>query len=214
MATLDDLRQRLRTMQETFMVKLEELAEQAALAAKALAERNILEKGVGEPYSTKLVPVFFLEGKEINQGGTTFLMTKKKPAEERKKIRQANKVEKAAAKQAGRKPSLLDVPPRDDDAELVNWKGLREAEGLQTSVKDLHHSGRMFSSMGVAEVTREGKIIWAYLGSLDIEGQQKMNWNYAHYGDFIDKALGAEGQKIIGDFIEKGVNSIFSELNI
>lgn len=85
-----------------------------------------------------------------------------------------------------------------DKKELTNWKGLRDAQGLQTSFVDLHYSNKMFESMLPRDSFQDGTKYLAPLASSNTEGQNKMNWNRDRYGDFIGKALGEDGKELMG----------------
>lgn len=52
---------------------LPSVATSVTLAAKALAQRSIMEKGFGESYSSNEIPIFFMKGKTKSKRGETFL---------------------------------------------------------------------------------------------------------------------------------------------
>ena len=91
MATIEDLRRNLRAMEREVLAALPDIATTLALSAKALAERNIKERGIGEGYSENLIPVWFLKGKELNASGRAYIAgrqgkgKKKKKGEKREK---------------------------------------------------------------------------------------------------------------------------------
>jgi hypothetical protein len=71
-----------------------------------------------------------------------------------------------------------------------NWKGLREAQGLQTRFVDLTYSGFMFKELGVVKTELKGQYTYySYIGGLTKDAQQKLNWNYERYGNFAQKAI-------------------------
>lgn len=74
--------------------------------------------------------------------------------------------------------------------EYVAWSGLRQAEGLQIGFVDLAYSNEMWRGMFPRQAVEKqpGKFI-APLGHNNQDGQNKMNWNRARYGDFIGKVL-------------------------
>lgn len=71
----------------------------------------------------------------------------------------------------------------------TNWKEIREVQGLQTKYVDLTYSGKMWAGMFPQEVEVNLFMYIAPLGNNTVEGQNKMNWNYARYGDYIGDVL-------------------------
>lgn len=173
---------------------LMDLAIEITITAKAIAERLIVEKGIGYTYSTVLYPAFYLVGKELNGRGTQFLHDKMFPpsldVQERRKAK-----DKTKAKLAG-KPA----PTIDPYAAYTNWGEFREAQGLQNKFVDWHYSNKMFQAMAPIDPKRDGDIFRAPLGATNREAQDKMNWNYERYGDFIGKALTQDDLKFLSEF--------------
>lgn len=73
---LKTFRQELKTLEAMFREKLPDIAIVLTLSAKALAERNIKERGFGEQYSNLTVPAWFLKGKAGNNTGEKFIQSK------------------------------------------------------------------------------------------------------------------------------------------
>lgn len=72
------LREKLIALKREIDNNLENIASEMANNAKALANRNIVSKGVeGATYSDGLISSFFLKDKEINKKGKKFLVGKK-----------------------------------------------------------------------------------------------------------------------------------------
>lgn len=181
------MKNRLQQLREAVEAKLPDIAVAMTLTAKALAERNIKEKGFGRVYSEHKVPAWFLHGKELNAQGTKFLADHGVQADgtqgDPKKKRRKKKGE----------------PAPEPFSKLTNWKEFRGAQGLQTSHVDLSYSNKMFANMQPMPVQVEGYVYRSALGATNVEAQNKMNWNRDRYGDFIGKALGPDEIKILAD---------------
>lgn len=78
------------------------------------------------------------------------------------------------------------------DERGANWKGFRDAQGLQTQYVDLTYSGKMWNGMFPQDVQVNLFKYIAPLGNNTVEGQKKMNWNRERYGDFIGAVLQGE----------------------
>lgn len=97
------------------------------------------------------------------------------------------------------KSGLNYLETKEEDDELTNWKEFRNAQGLQTGHVDLHYSNEMFRGMLPQEPRKDGTKYIAALASNNQDGQHKMNFNQERYGNFIEKALGTEGEKQMSD---------------
>lgn len=67
--TITDLRKFLAKARREVEAALPSIVRDFAHSAKVISERNIIEKGFGETYSSTEVPAFYFYGKEINQKG-------------------------------------------------------------------------------------------------------------------------------------------------
>ena len=81
----------------------------------------------------------------------------------------------------------------------TNWSELRAAQGLQTGYVDLSYSNKMWAGMFPQEVQVNLFEYVAPLGNNTTEGQNKMNWNFERYGDFIGKVLTGDNRDIMYD---------------
>lgn len=81
MATIKDLIEKLEKVKSELPTYLLEVATSVSLTGKALSERTIKDKGFGEQYSESKVPAWFMDGKELNAGGKSFIKNKKKQNE-------------------------------------------------------------------------------------------------------------------------------------
>ena len=99
----------------------------------------------------------------------------------------------------------LEEKATEDEPALTNWAGLRRAQGLQTSYVDLSYSNKMWAGMFPQDVQVTLFDYIAPLGNNTTEGQNKMNWNYERYGDFIGKVL-------TGDNLDTLYNVAYDEL--
>lgn len=201
MASLEDLKQRLQAIRAEFQRQLPEIATTVALAGKAVAERNIKEKGFGATYSANKYPAFFLYGKELNGSGTTFLKN--------------HGVDTATGKQGEGKTKRRkkgEAGPKEKFDTLTNWSEFRQAQGLQNAHVDLSYTNKMFANMQVVKVDEEGTIARAWLGATNTEAQNKMNWNFERYGDFIGKAIDPEARKAINEFVINKLKQIVKSI--
>lgn len=78
MPTLQELKDKLLKIQQEMPGVLLQVATSVSLTGKALAERTIKEKGFNEQYSKGKIPIWFLEGKELNAGGLAYMEKQKK----------------------------------------------------------------------------------------------------------------------------------------
>lgn len=181
MADLNDFRKRLKEIRDAVEAKLPDIAVTLTLSAKALAERNIKEKGFGAKYSKSKLPHWFLDGKELNQQGAAWLEAKKKK-------------DQAATKTVDKKV----IYPEDWG---VTWGEFRAAQGLQVGHVDLTYTGMMFSNMQPVGIEQQGGIVRAPLGATNKETQDKMNWNRERYGDFIGKAITPKDRELLVEVV-------------
>lgn len=187
MPEISEFKNRLARIREAVEAKLPDIAETMAITAKALAERRMKSEGFGVLYSSKKVPAWFLHGKELNQRGTKFLQDRGV---------HAITGDQGAPKKKRRKKKG-DPDPGNFDP-FTNWGEFRQAQGLQAAFVDLSYSNKMWANMGPVRV-ETGEIVRALLGATNREAQNKMNWNFARYGDFIRKSLTAEDGKLLGE---------------
>jgi hypothetical protein len=190
MPDLNDFRKRLQLIKETVTAELPRIAETVALSAKAMAERNIKDKGFAEVYSQVQVPAWFFHGKELNQRGTKFL----EDHGVNPHTGEAGEGKKKRRKKKG------DPDPGTFDR-TTNWGEFRGAQGLQNAFVDLSYSNKMWANMGVVSVEQKEGIVRALLGATNREAQDKMNWNFERYEDFIRRGLTDENGKVLGEIV-------------
>jgi hypothetical protein len=178
MPDISELKQKLKQIREAVENKLPEIAIKLTLGAKALAERNIKEKGFGAKYSENKIPAWFLHGKELNQKGTKFLQDHG--------VNPQTGTQGEGKKKRRKKGETAD--PGHFDKE-TNWKEFRAAQGLQTAFVDASYSNKMWANMQPVRTEQKGDLYLAPLGATNTEAQNKMNWNRDRYGDFIGKAI-------------------------
>lgn len=186
MATLNDFIKKIDQLKELAKARLPEIATTLTLSAKALSERNILERGFGESYSKKDVPAWFFEDKELNKSGSSF-------------------IEKLTDKASKKKPA---------EKAKTNWGEFRGAQGLQNEFVDLHYTGFMFSNMVPQPPIIKGTVYIVNLGATNREAQDKMNWNYKRYGDFITKGLTEKDDKILFSLVSDSARKLMEEINL
>ena len=165
---MSELIAKLEAFRDMLPTVLPDVATSVSMAGKALAERVIKEKGFGKTYSTTKVPAWFMDGKELNGKGLTYL---------------SNLKEKAT----------------DEEPAETNWGEFRAAQGLQTDHVDLSYTNKMWAGMFPQEVQVNLFEYVAPLGNNTTEGQNKMNWNYERFGDYIGKVLTGDNRDIMYD---------------
>ncbi len=201
MADLKDLKERIKQIREAVENKLPDIAITLTLSAKAIAERNIKEKGFGAKYSETKVPAWFLHGKELNARGTKFL--------EDHGVNPQTGAQGEGKKKRRKKKG--DPDPGTFDR-FTNWGEFRGAQGLQNMFVDLSYSNKMFANMQPVRIEQQGHIYRAPLGATNVEAQDKMNWNRDRYGDFIGKALSDQDRNTLTDVVVNEVVTILDQL--
>ena len=91
----------------------------------------------------------------------------------------------------------LEEKADEENPALTNWGEFRNSQGLQSKYVDLTYSGKMWASMFPQDVQIDLFRYVAPLGSTNKEGQNKMNWNYERYGDFVGEALKGDSEDIL-----------------
>jgi hypothetical protein len=200
MADLNDLRKRLQQIREAVAAKLPEIAVTVSISAKALAERNIKDKGFGYTYSTVQIPAWFLHGKELNGAGTTFL--KNHGVNEQTGQQGPGKKKRRKKGEAGEAQHF---------DRTTNWGEFRGAQGLQNKFVDLSYSNKMWANMQPVSIEQQDHIIRAPLGATNTEAQDKMNWNRERYGDFVGKAIGDAERGILTDVVVQEVVNVLDQ---
>lgn len=190
MPDINALKEKLKQIEEAVLQKAPEIAITLTLSAKALAERNIKDKGFGYKYSQNKIPAWFLHGKELNQKGTKFLQDRGVDA---------GTGAQGEPKKKRRKKGETAEPGQFD--KTTNWAEFRSAQGLQNAFVDLSYSNKMFANMQPIRVEQKGDLYLAPLGATNTEAQDKMNWNRDRYGDFIGKALTEEDRNTLTDVV-------------
>lgn len=170
----------LKAVRDELPAVLSDAATSMSMTAKALAERTIKDKGFGDEYSLSQLPLWFLKGKQLNNRGIKYIEQQYKDASKSK------------------------------EAPTGNWREFRQAQGLQTNYVDLTYSGKMWAGMFPQEVQVDGYKYIAPLGNNSQEGQDKMNWNYERYGDFIGATLTGENFDLL---VQVGIDEIVRLLN-
>lgn len=87
----------------------------------------------------------------------------------------------------------------DEEPAETNWGEFRAAQGLQTDHVDLSYTNKMWAGMFPQEVQVNLFEYVAPLGNNTTEGQNKMNWNYERFGDYIGKVLTGDNRDIMYD---------------
>lgn len=198
---LTDFRKRLEEIRAAVLENLPRIAEVVAVTAKGLAERRMKEHGFGIIYSNNPVPAWFFHGKELNQRGTAFL---EKHGVHPKTGAQGEGKKKRRAKKGDADPGSF--------LTTTTWGEFRVAQGLQAAFIDLSYSNKMWAAMSPISVEEAGGIVRALLGANNREAQNKMNWNFERYGDFIQKSLNEEDGKLLGEVVISEVSDVVHQL--
>lgn len=181
---LQELINALKDVRDALPEALASTATSMSLTAKALAERTIKDKGFGEKYSTASMPAYFYKG-FTGKNGTTYL-----PQYLNKRgLAYIEKIEKQQAQENKKNKTSYRAK--------ISWAEFRKAQGLQTGHVDLTYSGKMWAGMFPQDVVVEGFKYIAPLGNNTKEGQDKMNWNFEQYGDFIGATLTGDNLDLI-----------------
>lgn len=98
--------------------------------------------------------------------------------------------------------------------EETNWSELRAAQGLQVGHVDLSYSNKMWAGMQPEEPQEQGGIIRAPLAGGNVETQNKMNWNFERYGDFIGEALTPENFQVMLQMIYDEIIQVIQDSGI
>jgi hypothetical protein len=150
MPDINALKEKLKQIEEAVLQKAPEIAITLTLSAKALAERNIKDKGFGYKYSQNKIPAWFLHGKELNQKGTKFLQDRGVDA---------GTGAQGEPKKKRRKKGETAEPGQFD--KTTNWAEFRSAQGLQNAFVDLSYSNKMFANMQPVRVEQKGDLFLA-----------------------------------------------------
>lgn len=202
MPDIHEFKKKLKQIEEAVFQKMPEIAITLTLSAKALAERNIKEKGFGFKYSQNKIPAWFLHGKELNQKGTKFL--------EDRGVHPDTGAQGEGKKKRRKKGETADPGHFD---KTTNWGEFRSAQGLQTDHVDLSYSNKMFANMQPVHPYVSGYIYYAPLGATNTEAKDKMNWNRERYGDFIGKALTENDRNTLTEVVVGEILSVIDSFN-
>lgn len=181
---LQDLINAMKDVRDALPAALSSTATSMSLTAKALAERTIKDKGFGETYSTAQMPAYFYKGftgkngitylpKNLNKRGLAYIDAREKQQAQENKANGTNYRAR------------------------ISWQDFRKSQGLQVGHVDLTYSGKMWAGMFPQEVQIEGYKYIAPLGANNEEAQNKMNWNFEQYGDFIGATLTGDNLDLI-----------------
>ena len=188
MPDINILLQQIKQARTDLMNALPELALLNTISAKALAERNIRDRGFGAAYSNHKIPAFNFLGHEKSKAGERFIRQRMKEDDKNATIVNGEKV---YAEGAG-----------------MTWAELRQAEGLQTDHVDLGFTNKMWAGMVPQEpYYSEGKIICP-LGGNNVEVINKWTWQNLRYGNFFGKALGEREIEILTEALVERVQLI------
>lgn len=103
------------------------------------------------------------------------------------------------------------VKKKIEDNEGLSWGGFREAQGLPADHVTLNYSNRMWGGIVIIRSEKTGQKFIAYLGHTNREGQDKMNWNYERYGNFIIESLTFKDKKFLTNLAGNKVTGILKQ---
>ncbi len=188
-------------LKDAINAALPAIAETLTLSAKAISERRIKNAGFGVKYSENQLPAYWFHGKELNQRGTKFLEQRGVNPGTGKKQDPKKKRRKAGDK----KPAELHLT-------TTTWGEFREAQGLQAGFVDLGYSNKMWANMQPLKVEERDGVTVALLGATNRESQDKMNWNFERYGDFIRKGIKEEDAKVLTEVVVNELENVLNQL--
>lgn len=174
--TPEQFLQKLQATKEAIVIELPYLAQKVVSNAKALAEKNILEKGFGERYSQQEIPTYFFKGKELNAGGTRYL--------EQHGVNTGR-----GGTRRRRRNQPVDT--------TGTWAEFRQAQGRQSAFVDLSYSGRLWAGLVPLQPQVNNYLASCMLGATNTEVQKEISYNYLRFGDFIRKGLGENDFRLI-----------------
>ncbi|HYH14956.1 MAG TPA: hypothetical protein VD794_07045 [Flavisolibacter sp.] len=202
MPDINELRAELEKMKAAMLAELPDIAQEVSLAAKAVGERAIVERGFGATYSENKIPAFFLYGKELNNQGLTFL-----------KQRGVNTDGTQGTPKKKRRKAKGDPDPGSYD-KLTNWKEFRQVQGLQTDHVDGHYTGKTFAAIQPQPTYVQEGVYYAPLAATNVEAQQKLNWLRDRYGNFFAKALSEDENKLIANVGIEGIKRVLDRFKL
>lgn len=112
-----------------------------------------------------------------------------------------------AINQAGRDG----VKKKAKEGEGLSWGGFREMQGLESDHVTLNYSNEMWKGMLIVRSEVTGKKYISYLGHTNQAGQDKMNWNFERYGNFILDSLTVKDKDYLSGYALEAILSIFKK---
>lgn len=152
----------------------------------ALQVTSIRRDGINKNYSNKKgVPAYLYKGKNndypklLNADGRAFIDRKIK---EGKKygVKGSGKFSKFKATSNDRVFVANAI-----STGFVNWKQIRQAQGLQTAFVDLSYSNDMLNHLGVIRKEITNAIFKVVIGGVTESSRKKMGYNFKRYGNFM-----------------------------
>lgn len=202
MASVDQLLLKLDKFEMQLKSSMPEFVREMAGVVLSYTITAIRRNGglIGNPtYSNNPgVPAYLYKGKNsdypkaLNAAGRRYINAK---------IKEGQKFSDSIKNKRKKAPIVIDGKPG-----FINWKGLRNAQGLQVERVDLTYSGRMFQNIFVIDNKIMGTLYQAVLGGQDTETINKLRWNYARYGNFL------KPPQIALDFGHKRLNDRINQL--
>lgn len=109
--------------------------------------------------------------------------------------------------------SYLDATLEDPEGDgMTNWKQFRQAQGRQGEHVDLNYSTKMWQGLRPStDVEIKGNLYFTRLVHNNKEGQNKLNWNFERYGDFIGKALEGK-EELLSEVAEEVIRKRLDQL--
>lgn len=104
------------------------------------------------------------------------------------------------------------IKQKKKNNELVSWKDVREANGLQTNHVDFSFSNRTLNNLSVVSVEVSGFVAKAYLGNTNTEEAYRLMNGYKQYGDFL--APNNEERELLSIVVEEMVNKLFERFKV
>jgi hypothetical protein len=176
MASLKQLIENIKAIEQELPNVMRQAAEIMANDGKALAERTIKDKGFGALYNSYELPPWYYEGKELNQIGAKFISEK-------------NEADEGFAWRDLRKEQGLQIDFVDLSYTARMWNGMRP-----DAVKE--EDGKFFCVMGHNDKEGRNKMNWNFerygdFIGIALEGQEELLQQVAfdHIEQLLEKYL-------------------------
>lgn len=157
MKTLDDLIDKLKEMRDGIAKDAEQVSQRMAMDYKEAVVRRLQDQGIeGESYSDAGVPAYMYSNDKWSNSYARLNSGFDRMISDKKKKK-----------------------------ELVSWKDVRRSQGRQVEKVDFRFSGRTLNNLTIVKTEIDKHKAITYLGATQQETQDRLNYGYSMYGDFL-----------------------------